>query len=115
MALSDDEVRGVLAQFAKLGPEPAPESPRLGLPELRRGRPRPERRPPTHVRLVKVQLDDDPASGLVMWDWGFAKSRPRFVSGRARRAGGPGGVAGKEIFNERSECQRKSFNTFVVT
>ena len=85
--------RDVLSKFAKLGPEPVAEIPRLGLPELRRGKRRPARRPPSQLRLVAREND------LVVWEWGFERPRPRLISSRARRASAPGGDTGKEIFS----------------
>jgi pimeloyl-ACP methyl ester carboxylesterase len=93
MPLSDDQVRDVLTKFAELGPEPASEIPRLGLPDIRRGRRRPQRRPPSQLRLVAREND------LVVWEWGFERFRPRLTSNRARRASGPAGATGKEIFS----------------
>jgi hypothetical protein len=93
MPLSDDKMRDMLGKFARLGPEPAAEPPMLGIPELRRGRPRPNRRPPAEVRLV--ERDND----LVVWQWGFEPPRRPITMGRARRASGRPGVAGNEIFS----------------
>ena len=53
MPLSNDQLRDKLGKFARLGPAPSGEAPRVGLSELRRGRRRPNRRPPTQVRLVE--------------------------------------------------------------
>jgi pimeloyl-ACP methyl ester carboxylesterase len=93
MALSDDQVREVLGGYARLGPEPAPEPPRPGLTELRRGRRSPQRRPPGQVTLVE-------RNGLAVWEWGFQKRRPLSASGRPRRAAGPGAPTGREIFSD---------------
>lgn len=93
MPLSDDQLRDALGKLARAGPEPAPEAPRLGLPELRRGRRRPARRPACEIRLVARDND------LVVWQWGFEGRRPPSSARRARRAGGPGQPAGKEIFS----------------
>jgi pimeloyl-ACP methyl ester carboxylesterase len=94
MALSNDQLRDKLGKFAKLGPPPAAESPRPGLTELRRGRLRPNRRPPTQVRLVE-RADD-----VLVWQWGFDRPRPVIPAGRARRAGLRAGLGGQEIFSE---------------
>lgn len=93
MALSDDQIRNVLGEYAKVGPVPAPEPPRPGLSELRRGRLRPLRRPPARVALVE-------RNGLVVWEWGFVPQRTGHVGTRARRAAQRGEPARKEIFSD---------------
>jgi len=92
MPLTDDQVRELLRVYAKLGPEPVPEAPLPSLPELRRGRRRPERRPPSQVTLVE-------RDGLAVWEWGFSKPQRLSGLGRARRAAGPSAPAGREIFS----------------
>lgn len=94
MPLSDDQVRDVLQKFAKLGPDPVPEPSRVGLPEIRRGRRRPARRPPTQVRLLARE------NGLAVWDWGFERPRRRPAPAGTRRASAAGVIREKEIFSD---------------
>jgi pimeloyl-ACP methyl ester carboxylesterase len=95
MAISDDQIRNVLANYAKLGPEAPPVHSALG--ELRRGRRRPPHRPSSQVSLT---VRDD---GLAIWDWGFESRLRRASSPRARRAGRRTAGAepgGREIFTQ---------------
>jgi len=93
MPLSDYEVHDILGEYAALGPTPAPEAAWPALPELRRGRRRPVRRPPTYVSLVE-------RDGLALWQWGFAKPHSIAHGRRAHAAGGPVALKGKEIFSD---------------
>jgi pimeloyl-ACP methyl ester carboxylesterase len=95
MPISDDQVRDVLMEYARLGPEPPPIPSALG--ELRRGRRRPPYRPANRISLL---VRDD---GLAVWDWRFEPGRRRVGRVRAGRSGRPGvgsGVTEREIFSQ---------------
>jgi hypothetical protein len=92
MALTSEQIRDVLGEYVKVGPEPAPEPARPGLTELRRGRRRPARRPPARVALVE-------RDGLVVWEWGFVPARAGLAR-PIRRAGRLRAAPRNEIFSD---------------